>query len=70
MSSPSQDQLKEMFEAIDTDRNGLIDRLEMKQAIAKRGASLSDAEFEKLFSAADANGDGQVNFEEFLQIYQ
>ena len=63
------------FQRFDTDRSGLIDRMEFHQAVVALGVvrANSDAaaavQSSTLFAAADANGDGALSFEEFAAWY-
>eukprot|EP01105_Mastigella_eilhardi_P001537 TRINITY_DN11839_c0_g1_i3.p3 TRINITY_DN11839_c0_g1~~TRINITY_DN11839_c0_g1_i3.p3 ORF type:complete len:164 (+),score=74.54 TRINITY_DN11839_c0_g1_i3:52-492(+) len=62
------DEAKEAFKMFDLDGNGLITAVELKQVMAKLGEALSDAEITAMIKEADADGDGQINFNEFKKI--
>jgi Ca2+-binding EF-hand superfamily protein len=65
-------QLKELFDAADTDGSGSIDAKEMKGMLAKMGIEPSDEDFAKGFdtfcNTFDVNKDGTMSFDEMCQI--
>ncbi|KAF0890226.1 hypothetical protein E2562_039499 [Oryza meyeriana var. granulata] len=58
--------LKEMFKNIDKDNSGTITLEELKNGLAKQGTKLSDNEIEQLMQAADADGNGMIDYVEFV----
>ncbi|XP_031268303.1 calcium-dependent protein kinase 17-like [Pistacia vera] len=58
--------LKEMFKSIDTDNSGTITLEELKQGLAKQGTKLSEYEVKQLMEAADADGNGTIDYDEFI----
>jgi solute carrier family 25 phosphate transporter 23/24/25/41 len=54
-----------MFEAIDTNHDGSLDRSEMQRAFRKAGLTVSNAKLEQFFSTIDTNHDGMVSFDEW-----
>ncbi|CAD6254941.1 unnamed protein product [Miscanthus lutarioriparius] len=58
--------LKEMFKNIDKDNSGTITLDELKHGLAKHGPKLSDSEMEQLMEAADADGNGLIDYDEFV----
>ncbi|XP_045182503.1 neo-calmodulin-like [Mercenaria mercenaria] len=63
-------QARESFRIFDRDGNGTIDRKELKHAMKMLGEELSDEEVEQMMKEADENGDGKINFEEFLRLWK
>ncbi|XP_038993731.1 calcium-dependent protein kinase 34-like [Hibiscus syriacus] len=58
--------LKEMFKGMDTDNSGTITLEELKHGLAKKGTKLSEYEVKQLVEAADADGNGTIDYEEFI----
>ncbi|RXI03138.1 hypothetical protein DVH24_003790 [Malus domestica] len=58
--------LKEMFKGIDTDNSGTITLEELRQGLAKQGTKLSEVEAQQLMEAADADGNGTIDYDEFI----
>lgn len=57
-----------LFQDHDKNKDGVLSKVELKNILsAASGKSWSDADIDKMFLAADANNDGQVDMEEFLQ---
>lgn len=67
-SPPSDDELAEMrqaFDRVDTDKNGRLDRSEVKAAGQRLGRFFTETDLDEGMAAMDKDGDGTVNFEEF-----
>ncbi|URE28702.1 calcium-dependent protein kinase [Musa troglodytarum] len=58
--------LKEMFKDMDSDNSGTITLEELEQGLAKQGTKLSEHEVKQLMEAADADGNGAIDYEEFI----
>ncbi|CAH2078317.1 unnamed protein product [Thlaspi arvense] len=58
--------LKTMFANMDTDQSGTITYEELKTGLAKLGSKLSEAEVKQLMEAADADGNGTIDYIEFI----
>ncbi|XP_078438565.1 calcium-dependent protein kinase 34-like [Wolffia australiana] len=58
--------LKEMFKAMDTDNSGTITTEELRQGLCKQGTKLTDYEVLQLMEAADADGNGTIDYDEFI----
>ena len=65
MTDPSEDELRECFDAFDKDHSGTIERNEIKEVCTQLGIDATKAEIDNLMSTADADGDGKISFEEF-----
>jgi hypothetical protein len=62
---PLQTKIENAFERFDEDGNGAIDRDEYRTAMFALGLRRSSADFDKLYSEYDTNGDGQIDLGEF-----
>ncbi|KAI4386250.1 hypothetical protein MLD38_004196 [Melastoma candidum] len=60
--------IKEAFEMMDTGKRGKITIDEFKAGLQKLGQQLPDSELQILMQAADINGDGTLNYEEFVTV--
>ncbi|XP_064597174.1 neo-calmodulin-like isoform X2 [Liolophura sinensis] len=57
----------EAFEMFDKDRNGYIDSKELKAAMKQLGEPLTDAQCNEMIREADMDGDGRINYIEFVK---
>ncbi|KAL5578846.1 hypothetical protein UlMin_011288 [Ulmus minor] len=58
--------LKTMFTNMDTDKSGTITYEELKTGLARIGSQLSEAEVKQLMDAADVDGNGTIDYIEFI----
>ncbi|KAE8731604.1 Calcium-dependent protein kinase 17 [Hibiscus syriacus] len=58
--------LKEMFKGMDSDNSGTITLEELKQGLSKQGTKLTEFEVQQLMEAADADGNGTIDYHEFI----
>ncbi|CAA7409087.1 unnamed protein product [Spirodela intermedia] len=58
--------LKQMFAGMDTDRSGTITHEELKMGLIRLGSKLPDSEVKRLLHAADLDGDGAIDYREFV----
>lgn len=58
-------ELFQLFESIDHDRNGELDKGELKLAFKRAGLAISNAKLDQFFNEVDANNDGAISFEEW-----
>jgi len=60
--------LKEAFKIFDKDKSGYIDRKELRSVTTTLGQSLTTDEFDAFWKEADSNGDGKLDYEEFIKM--
>ncbi|KDP20751.1 hypothetical protein JCGZ_21222 [Jatropha curcas] len=58
--------LKAMFSNMDTDKSGTITYEELKTGLARLGSKLSETEVKQLMEAADVDGNGTIDYIEFI----
>jgi len=57
----------ESFKTFDKENNGFIPAAELRHVLMNIGDKLSDEEVDVLIQEADIDGDGQINYEEFVR---
>ncbi|KAG0579001.1 hypothetical protein KC19_4G065200 [Ceratodon purpureus] len=60
--------LREDFKMFDLNGDGKISRKELGKVLWSLGERLSDADVDQMIRDADANGDGEIDFEEFINL--
>ncbi|KAH7492361.1 Calmodulin-like protein [Phytophthora ramorum] len=61
--------LGEVFKAMDDDKDGEIDAVELKEALLEMGLPLTDAQIRCLADEYDVDGDGKIQYNEFLSLF-
>ena len=64
----TEDEFIEAFKVFDRDENGLISKEELKIIMTKLEERVSDDLINELMDKADIDGDGFINYEEFVRI--
>lgn len=65
-----EDELRELFEACDTNGNGTLQFGEFSRFIDSVGAGISEQECRIGFGEIDSDRDGHIDFGEFLDWWQ
>ncbi|KAL9250008.1 Calcium-dependent protein kinase 8-like protein [Drosera capensis] len=60
--------IKEAFEKMDTGKRGKINMEELRVGLHKLGHQVADADLQTLVEAADVDGDGTLNYGEFVAV--
>jgi Ca2+-binding EF-hand superfamily protein len=60
-------ELKQAFAAMDTNGDGQVTKEELKSLLSQLGESVDDAVIDEMIKIADVNGDGKVDFNEFVK---
>ena len=63
-----EEEIKEAFRVFDMDRNGLISASELRHVMTNLGERLTDKQVDDMIKEADIDGDGHINYEEFLAM--
>lgn len=63
-----EDELIEAFKVFDRDGNGLISSHELRFVMSTSGEKLSEEDIEEMIKEADENGDGYIDYEEFVKM--
>ena len=64
----SEEEILEAFKVFDKDGNGFISAAELRHIMTNLGEKLTDEEVDEMIREADIDGDGQINYEEFVKI--
>lgn len=64
----SEEEILEAFRVFDRDGNGFISTAELRHVMTSIGEKLSEDEVNRMIKEADADGDGQINYNEFVGI--
>ncbi|CEG44472.1 camk protein kinase [Plasmopara halstedii] len=64
----NKDTFKETFALFDKDESGCIDRDELKGMLQALGQQLSSSEIDSIMRQADTDGDGRIQFTEFVSM--
>ncbi|XP_019452032.1 PREDICTED: calmodulin-like protein 8 [Lupinus angustifolius] len=63
-----EEEINEAFKIFDKDQNGYISATELRHVMINLGEKLTDEEVEQMIKEADLDGDGQVNYDEFVKM--
>ncbi|KAL9273379.1 Calmodulin-like protein [Drosera capensis] len=64
----AEEELKEAFQVFDKDQNGYISSNELRQVMINLGEKLTAEEAEQMIKEADSDGDGLVNYDDFVKM--
>ena len=64
----SEEEIREAFKVFDRDNNGFISAAELRHVMTSIGEKLTDEEVDEMIREADIDGDGQINYEEFVRV--
>ena len=66
--SDSEEKIREAFRVLDKDGNGFISAAELRHVMTHLEEKLTDEEVDEMIREADIDGDGQINYEEFVKV--
>lgn len=64
----SEEEILEAFKAFDKDSNGFISAAELRHVMTRIDKKLTDDEVDEMIRQANIDGDGQINYEEFVKM--
>ena len=67
LSSEQAEELKKAFAVMDTNGDGVVTKEELKNLLKGLGEDVSDEVVDEMIKMADENGDGKIQFEEFVK---
>ncbi len=62
------EEMMSAFRQFDTDGNGRISRAELKATMSQMCGGLSDEQVDHIIEEVDKDGDGEINYEEFVTM--
>jgi Ca2+-binding EF-hand superfamily protein len=68
-STLSSEEYIDLFRLIDADENGFITGSELRDYLNSLNIRLTDEEIADIIAFFDSNNDGQINYEEFIALY-
>merc|ERR1712193_264607 len=68
LSDEQLDEIREAFSLFDSDASGMIDVRELKAAMRALGFEVKNEELKKMVTDIDNDGNGTIEFSEFLQM--
>ena len=68
LAEPHSESLTDPFRVFDRDGSGWISAAELRHVLINIGEKLTDAEVDEMICEADVDGDGQINYEEFVKM--
>jgi hypothetical protein len=70
IDTKNRENMIKIFEQIDVDKSGQLDRNELRSALAKAGTNMSDFDLDALFKVADEDESGSISKEEWIKALQ
>lgn len=64
----SEEEIREAFKVFDRDNNGYISVTELRHVMNAIGEHLTDEEVDEMMREADQNGDGRIDYNEFVML--
>ena len=64
----SDEKILDVFKSFDKDGNGYVSASELRSIMMSLGEILTDVEVDEMIREADTNGDGQIDYDEFIQM--
>ncbi|KIA75947.1 calmodulin [Aspergillus ustus] len=61
-------ELRSAFAVFDQDNSGTISADELRRVLRSIGDDISDADVDEMLKIADVNGDGSIDYEEFVKL--
>lgn len=63
-----EENLRRAFRVFDKENNGYITEAEVRSALARMGEKISEEEIQEMLREADADGDGTIEYAEFVKM--
>ena len=63
----SGEEMLDAFRVFDSNGNGYISAADLRHAMTNLGETITDNEFDSILAEIDIDGDGQINYEDFVR---
>ncbi|XP_063712872.1 calmodulin-A-like [Symsagittifera roscoffensis] len=67
-SDDIEQEIRDAFRVFDKDGSGTISAAELRTVMTTLGEKLTDEEVDEMIQEADIDGDGEINYEEFVKM--
>ncbi|XP_077555577.1 uncharacterized protein LOC144169973 [Haemaphysalis longicornis] len=67
-TTDTEEEIREAFKVFDRDGNGFITAAELRHVMTTLGEKLTNEEVDAMIREADVDGDGQINYDEFVAL--
>ena len=67
LSAEQSAELQKAFEVMDANKDGVVTKDELKSLLKGLGEDVTDEVVDEMIKIADENGDGKIQFEEFVK---
>ena len=67
LSAEQTEELKKAFAVMDANKDGVVTKVELKTLLKGLGEEVTDEVVDEMIKIADENGDGKIQFEEFVK---
>ena len=67
LSAEQTEELKKAFAVMDANKDGVVTKDELKTLLKGLGEDVTDEVVDEMIKIADENGDGKIQFEEFVK---
>ncbi|KAL4787322.1 hypothetical protein BJX76DRAFT_318883 [Aspergillus varians] len=67
-NSDPEAELREAFAVFDQDNSGTISADELRKVLTSIGDNVTDADVDEMLTLADTNGDGSIDYDEFVKL--
>ena len=66
LSAEQVEELKAAFQSMDANGDGFVSKDELKSMLSSLGEPVDDSVIDEMIAVADTNGDGKIDFNEFV----